>query len=242
MLNEYNNLKLKDNLNIKIKKLRCADYIASMYGTKLSTGIYHLSDQGKRADITTVRKFVITNPMYLVSEMSKCQLINFRNIVADMDSILALKCTYKGVSGIGESGTNSIPEVYRHLDISNMGVLDPDASSPTDPGISGSLVPLLKLYGNGYFSDFREPLSWDAEYAKLYNLYKDSRGLVDILEYKKKILDDQTVTDEDINMAQEGSNIIQNIAQAVPQPSIEDEIRDTDPRIPLEASGRIEYR
>ena len=43
-------------------------------------------------------------------------------------------------------------------------------------------------------------------------------------------------------MAQEGSNIIQNIAQAVPQPSIEDEIRDTDPRIPLEASGRIEYR
>ena len=237
MINEYNNLKLKDNLNIMTKKIRCADYIASMYAAKLSKGIYRLSDQGKRADLSSIRKIIVTNPMFLVSQMSKCQLINFRNIVTDMDSLLALKCTYKGVSGIGESGSNSIPEIYRHLDVSNMGVLDPDASSPTDPGISGSIVPLLKTYGNGYFSDFEEPLTWDSEYMKLCKSYREAKGLTEILEFRKKILDDRTVSDEDIIMKKEAEEVILGMVSNLETPVENEEFIG----LPLEGSGRLYY-
>ena len=236
MINEYNNLKLKDNLNIMTKKVRCSSYIAAMYASKLSTGIYRLSHQGKRADLSYIRKAIVTNPMFLVSQMTKCQLINFRNIVTDMDSFLALKCTYKGVSGIGESGSNSIPKIIRHLDVSNMGVLDPDASAPTDPGISGSLVPLLKTYGNGYFSDFQEPLTWDSEYMKLVSQYREATGLTEILDFKKRVLG-MEIDQSDVDNAKMTESSILNIASSVEPAEKEEELIG----LPLEASGRIYY-
>jgi len=235
MINEYNNLKLKNNLNIMTKKLRCAEYIASIYAAKLSKGIYRLSDQGKRADLSSIRKVIVTNPMFLVTSMTRCQLINFRNIVTDMDSLLALKFTYKGISGIGENGGNAIPEIYKLLDVSNMGVLDPDSSSSTDPGISGSIVPLLKIYGDGYFSEFQEPLTWDEEYAKLYNSYKETRGLTEILEFKKLVLEDKTVSDNDILMARDSEDINRGLVSMVLTEDEEPEYIG----LPLEGSGRI---
>jgi hypothetical protein len=237
MINEYNNLKLKNNLNIMTKKLRCAEYIASIYAAKLSKKIYWLSDQGKRADLASIRKVIVTNPMFLVTNMTRCQLINFRNIVTDMDSLLALKFTYKGISGIGETGSNAIPEIYKLLDISNMGVLDPDSSSSTDPGISGSIVPMLKIYGDGYFSEFQEPLTWENEYAKLYNSYKEAKGLTEILEFKKKVLDDTTVTDSDIAMAKESEEIIGQLSSIAVQNEQDSEYLG----LPLEGSGLVTY-
>ena len=235
MICEYNNLKLKDNLNILTKRIRCADYISNIYATKLSRGIYLISDYGKRADLSTIRKFITTNPMYLVKEVAKSQLVNFRNIVTDMDSLLAIKCTYKGESGIGESSSNTIPAIYRQLDVSNMGVLDPDASSPTDPGISGSLVPLLKIYGNGYFSDFKEPVTWDAEYMKLYQNYREATGLTEVLNFRKKVLEDESVSDDDIRLSDESAESIKNMASQVATP--DGEVYG----LPLEGSGLISY-
>lgn len=236
MISEYNNLRMKDNLNIKIKKIRCSEYIAAIYAAKLSTGIYRLSDQGKRAELKSIRRVIATNPMYLVNNLAKIQLVNFRNIVTDMDSMVALKFTYKGVSGIGEK-KSAIPKVYRLLDPSNMGVLDPDSSSPTDPGISGSIVPLLKVYGNGYFSDFKEPLTWESEYAKLYNLYKESRGLVDVLEFKKKVLN-KDISDNELQLSKDSTDTIENINATVASNMYNNESYNG---IPLEGSGNISY-
>lgn len=237
MIYEYNNLKIKDNLNIMTKKLRCAEYISSIYAAKLASNMYRLSHHGKRIDLSSIRKIIITNPMYLVNQMTRCQLINFRNIVTDMDSLLALKFTYKGISGIGENGGNAIPEIYKLLDVSNMGILDPDASSPSDPGISGSIVPLLKIHGDGYFSEFQEPLTWEDEYAKLYNSYKESRGLTEILEFKKKVLNDNTVTNEDIALAKESEEVTKTLSFSALRNEEESEYGG----FPLEGSGLITY-
>jgi hypothetical protein len=236
MIYEYNNLKQKDNLNILTKKIRCADYIAAIYAAKLANNMYRLS-RIKRMDLSAIRKVIITNPMYLVSQMSKSQLINFRNIVTDMDSLLALKFTYKGNSGIGESGGSSIPDVYRLLHISNMGILDPDASSPTDPGISGSVVPTLQSYGNGYFSEFEEPITWEDEYAKLYNSYKETKGMVEIMQFKKRVLNDTTITDEQIERAKDIGEVPENLMPNIAEMEGNSEYSG----IPLEESGRITY-
>ena len=68
-------------------------------------------------------------------------------MVNDMDSIIAIKYTYKGISGIGER-TNQVSQIYRNVDISHIGRIDPDTSSNSDPGLTGSLCPLTKLYDN----------------------------------------------------------------------------------------------
>ena len=236
MIYEYNNLKIKDNLNIMTKKIRCAEYIASIYAAKLASNMYRLSGGGKKIELGSIRKVIVTNPLYLVNNMTRCQLINFRNTVTDMDSLLPLKFTYKGISGIGASGGNAIPDVYKLLHVSNMGVLDPDSSSNTDPGITGSIVPLLQIYGNGYFSEFQEPVTWQDEYAKLYNSYKEARGLVEVLEFRKKVLDDEVTAEELIN-AKDCAEVTKNLTH------IALEVDEDEPYmgLPLEGSGLITY-
>ena len=236
---EYNNLKLKDNLDIRTKRINIADYIAAMYANKLVYGIYNLSDNA-RADIKTIRKALITNPLFLVNKVSRSQLIPFRNTVTDMDAIAALKCTYKGESGIGEASAKSIPKIYRFLDLSNMGILDPDSSSSSDPGISGSVVPSIRLYGNGFFSDYKEPVTWLDEYAQLYDGYRKQRGLVEVMKFSKEVFEPfdhfkMNQPQVDVFMAKEGLEMVKSMAEILtPEEEISEEI-------PLEGSGTIVY-
>ena len=233
MIWEYNNLRIKDNLNILTKKLRCSEYIAAIYGAKLSRGIYKLSDRGKTAELSTIRKFIITHPMYLITQMGRRQLINFRGMVTDMDSLLAMKFTYKG----DEAGIQTISSAYKLLHPSNLGVLDPDASSASDPGVSGSVAPFIKLYNGMYFSKFQEPITWEKEYADLYNSYKNTRGLVEVLDFKRKILGDKTITNNQMIEAEKSAEIARNLVKTIPRNEEESEYGG----LPLEGSGRIQY-
>ena len=234
---EYGLLKLKDNLDITTKKIRHAEYMSAIYATKLSTGIYRLANKGKRADLKDIKRVIYTRPDFLVTEITKSQLVTFRNIVNDMDSVLALKFTYKGISGIGET-SSSIPDQFRHLDISNMGILDPDASSASDPGVNGSLVPFLKVYANGYFSNKQEPITWENEYNKLYDEYKKIRGLKDVVEFKNNVLGKD---DKDTNIINECENVSKNIQISMANNMVNLEPLDSVTGLPLEESGLIYY-
>lgn len=193
ILYEFNNLSMKDNLNTSIKRLRCEEYIPALYAPKLSKGIYRLSDMGEKVDLKSIKRTLITDPMYLVNEVTKCSLINFRDMMTDNDSYLALKYTYKGISGIGESGSNAIPDIYKYIHVTNLGIVDLDSSSPSDPGVSGCIVPLLQLYDNGYFTDFQEPCNWRAELNGQLDQYRKVVARKEVLEFKRFILDDSNV-------------------------------------------------
>ena len=103
MMYEFNSLRQKDNLNIATKKVRWAEYLASLYASKLAVGIYRISDKADKADLNTIRKAIQVPPMHLINAITKCQLVNYKNCVNDLDALIALKYTYKGVSGIGET-------------------------------------------------------------------------------------------------------------------------------------------
>ncbi|MBQ8131002.1 MAG: hypothetical protein IJ193_00760 [Bacilli bacterium] len=242
ILLEFGLLKLKDNLDITTKKIRYAEYIAAIYANKLSLGIYRLSNKGKRADLKDIKRVIYTKPDFLINEIIKSQLVTFKNIVNDMDAFLPLKFTYKGISGIGES-SSSIPDQFRLLDISNMGILDPDASSPSDPGVNGSLTPFATVYDNGYFSNNSEPLTWEKEFNKLYNEYKQSRDLVDVVEFRNNMLGENT----DTSVMKQSSDVLANICETVAKSAIEKDILTnaidsvTGERINLEESGLLYY-
>lgn len=170
MMYEFNALRQKDNLDISTKKIRWAEYVASYYASKLATGIYRISDKGDKADLDQVRKAIQISPMFLINSINKCQLVNYKDCVNDLDAITALKYTYKGVSGIGEK-TNAISNAYRSVHPSHLGRVDIDSSSNSDPGISGTICPLANLYNN-HFTEYQEPSTWRTDLAKVVDMYK----------------------------------------------------------------------
>lgn len=198
MMREFNHLKNKDNLDISTKRIRCAEYIASIYAMRLIQGIYRLSDLGKRVTIDQIKKSINIRPNYLLIHMVKCKLINYRNLVNDLDSLIAIKYTYKGISGIGDKGAKNVPVSIRYVHPSHIGRTDMDSSSKSDPGMSGVICPLTELYNNS-FSDFTEPNFWDTEFDKLMVDYKKLVGRKELLTAKRVLLgDNNTVEDEDI--------------------------------------------
>ena len=183
MMYEFNALRKKDNLDISTKKVRYAEYIAALYASRLAVGIYRLSDKGDKADLDTVRKAIRIPPMYLMNAITKCQLVNYKDCVNDLDALTALKYTYKGVSGIGEK-SNAISSAYRAIHPSHLGRVDIDSSSNSDPGVSGTLCPFNTLH-DLHFIDFKEPSTWDIEINKMINQYKSMNNKIEICRLVK---------------------------------------------------------
>ena len=219
LLCEFNNLKMKDTMNITTKKVRCAEYIAAIYAKKLTTNIHRLSNKGKKINLKEIERTINIKPDWLIVEITKSQLVGFRNIVNDMDAFLATKFTYKGISGVGDTngsnGSRSIPNQFRLLDISNMGILDPDASSPSDPGVNGSIIPFLKLHTNGYLSDNKEPITYEKELKELSDEYKKIKGLREVIEFKHNVLDDNNVTTEDVAIANQTELVANHVTETL---------------------------
>ncbi len=191
ILREFYALKKKDNYDVSIKRIRFGQYVAATYIFKVIKGINRVSDQNNRITTESIKRAIRTDPMYLVNAISKSNLVTYRNMVSDMDGLLALKYTLKGISGIGETDSNSIPDSIRFVHPSHLGRLDLDASSDNNPGITGMISPFIKL-DHGYFSDKNEPDSWDERYQEMYEVYKRHEGLREIFEFKDKLLNINT--------------------------------------------------
>lgn len=187
MVREYNNLRLKDNLDISVKRIRFAEYVASLYVMKIAKGIYRVADQNKRASIESITRAIKTDPMYLLKAIVLSKMISYRNMVSDMDSMQALKFTYKGVSGLGENGSKSIPDIYRSIQPSHIGRVDLDASSDGNPGITGTLNPFLEM-DNGFFSNYEEPHTWQDNYDQTVAEYYKAKGMKEAVEFQQNLL------------------------------------------------------
>lgn len=203
IIREFSELRQKDNLDVSTKRLRYAEYIAALYAMKLSTGIYRISDEGTNVTLNQIKKAIYTFPDYLLKMITKDRLVNYKNYVNDLDSLEALKFTYKGVSGLGEEKGSSIPTSYRQIHPSHIGRLDMDSSSNTDPGLSGTICPLTNIYNNS-FSDYQEPNTWRQETDAMLSRYRDLVGLKEAIKLEKMIGVDidparEEILDESIN-------------------------------------------
>lgn len=212
MMREFNNLKIKDNLDISTKKIRYAGYIASLYAMKISKGIYRVADLNKKANLDSIKKAISTPPLYLLGAITKCKLVNYRNMVNDMDAIIALKFTYKGVSGLGEGSSNAIPDIYRAIHPSHIGRVDLDSSSATDPGITGTICPLVQIY-NGSFSEYDEPNYWESEFAELMKNYRSTTGLKELAIFKKDVLNIDTT--EELAVINDSLNTMKQLIKPI---------------------------
>ena len=187
IMREFNSLRMKDNLDISCKKIRFAEYIASLYAFKIAKGIYRVSDMSKKATILSIRKAIRTDPNFLLVAITKSKMVSYRNMVSDMDSMQALKFTYKGISGLGENSNQSIPDIYRSIHPSHIGRVDLDSSSDGNPGITGTICPYANVY-DGFFDEYQEPNEWEKEFFETMEEYKKAMKLKDALIFEEKIL------------------------------------------------------
>ena len=188
---EFNELRAKDNLDVSIKKVRYAEYIAQLYADKLARGIFRVSDKADKATLNDLRKAVKIAPMYLLNAITRCQLVTYKGCANDLDSLFALKYTYKGVSGIGEK-SNAIPSSYRQIHPSHLGRVDLDSSSPSDPGVSGTICPLSSLH-NSYFKDFSEPNTWEKNRAELLDMYRNMNSKITMCKIVDMVKSDANI-------------------------------------------------
>lgn len=202
MVCEFSALRAKDNLNILTKRIRIAEYIAAMYASKLNLAFYRIPDIGQRVSIESLRKVVVTDPMYLIKQVASSNLVAFRDIVTDCDATEVTKYSIKGQSGLGDNSSNSIPVIYRYPHESKFGIIDMDAASPGDPGVTGIICPMTKLYGSSHsFSEFEEPNSWPETYAKLLDEYHRVTGVKEAIILRNRVLGEDN--SEQLIMAQQ---------------------------------------
>jgi hypothetical protein len=166
LMREFGYLRKKNNVDVSLKRLRIGEPIAAIYAAKLSSAIYSLSDSGKKVTLQAVKRRIYTNPMYVLNNLvNQSNLVAYRDLVNDDDATLALKYTYKGISGLGENGA-SIQQSYRYVDPSHAGIVDLDSSTTSDPGMSGTICPMAKVYNRNSFSEYQEPNFWEEKYKK----------------------------------------------------------------------------
>lgn len=188
MMREFSYLKQRDNIDISTKHPRKADeYLPAIYAKKISTGIYRISDKGKNISFKDVTRVIDTAPDYILKSINSANLVDYVDLVNDNDAELALSYTYKGISGLGDQGNGTaVPIIYRSVHPSHLGRVDLDSSSASDPGLSGIICPMAKVY-DGSFSNYEEPNGWEDFYKDTLSELKDLYGIRQGFELKRKL-------------------------------------------------------
>jgi hypothetical protein len=93
MMQNYNELRLKDNLNLNNKRLRCNEYVAGLLTLEFSKRLYRLITLGSKA---TMQDFVDTFKFgnnILLQKMHSSGLLIFDDTVNDMNFFSKFKFT-----------------------------------------------------------------------------------------------------------------------------------------------------
>lgn len=191
-IREFSNLRVKDNLDLTHKRIRCAEYIASFYAMNLSKKIHRLSfNTGKSATLHEIRSHLRTDVMAVINSISnsKSSLRMYKDNVSDLDAYNGVKFTFKGVSTMGGDGkkTATLPDTTKRIYPEYLGRLDLDTSGASDPGMSGVLCPYVNLH-DGKFADNPEPLTWEEEYQETLNDYHSMVSRKEVMTFRNEVL------------------------------------------------------
>jgi hypothetical protein len=142
-----------------------------LYIAKINTGLFRISEINKKNNrkdnLKKIEQAINIRPLFLLSCIMKNSLKGFVNMVNDRDSMLMLKYTIKGPSGPGDKNSKNISTTLRRIDPTQIGIIDINSSSASDPGVVGMLCPLNKKIYDGKFTEEMEPHEWQSTFDDL---------------------------------------------------------------------------
>jgi hypothetical protein len=236
ILQNFNPLCMKDNCNLATKRVRFGEYIAIHYARKLAYSIRRIANLTSKVNMKKLKQVVQIKHSYLIDQLkSKCTLINYNNAVNDDDCILGLSYSFKGITGIGENKASAVPTKYKLVNPSHLGRVDMTDSSNSDPGMSGTLIPYLKL-DDGYMSDFQEPCKGGDDLNKLYEEYKRMNNIVEVSLAKRMMLGSNGEWQTVHNQLLAFEDMIKNVSAVAASLGPAEEIENG---YPLDSEGNI---
>jgi hypothetical protein len=149
MLRNFDGLSKEDNQDLTNKRIRIYEYMLYPLRKYFSDHIYRVLNSTTRSANILQRIFSNLNPMYIIKQTVVNELLRYYNSTNEMNLYSCLlKYTFRGPQSI-----NKTVSVYqRDLHPSYTGRLSLVASSASDPGISGTLVPFVEMH-DYFFTD-----------------------------------------------------------------------------------------
>lgn len=185
MILNFNTLKSRNNMDMNNKRIRRHEYIVmSSLGKKVSENINKLIEKKSKSKMNTMdtllELFNFPSDIILSGMKNIGDVVKNDDIVNDMSFLQELAYSSKGPNSLGETSSKMISAKYRYLHPSQLGILDLNVSSNSDPGMSGSFVPFVKLYDGFFFNPNPDPCN--AEYDGLKELYDYIKANKEVLK------------------------------------------------------------
>lgn len=176
MILNFNTLKARNNMDMMNKRVRKNEYIVmSSLGKKVSENINKLIEKKSKSKMNTMdtllELFNFPSDIILSGMKNLSDVVKSDDIVNDMSFLQELAYSSKGPNSLGETSSKMISAKYRYIHPSQLGILDLNVSSNSDPGMSGSFVPFVKLYDGFFFNPEHDPCN--AEYDSVKAIHDD---------------------------------------------------------------------
>ena len=144
----FDYLSTTDGQDLTNKRIRLYEYVLYPLRSYFGKKIYSILTD-PTVSIQKIEKiFTSLSPMYLIKECITSELLHYFNSTNEYNLYGALlRYTFGGPQGY----TNSVSIAQRSLHPSYTGRLSLIASNAGNPGISGTVVPFIKVY-DGYFT------------------------------------------------------------------------------------------
>lgn len=156
LMQNFNELRKKDNLSIKYKRLRRREVVAASITKDISRRISNIIKKGSKVELKDILNAMKIPANLLIQKMNKSNLFRFDDIINDNLSIMKLTYTIKGPNSVGGNNSNKISKAIRGIHPSYLGHIDILHCGNSDPGTSGVLNPFTDMKSM-YFDEEPEP-------------------------------------------------------------------------------------
>lgn len=182
MLTNFDELKSRNNIDMKNKRVRVNEYMVdSSLGKKINENINKFIETKSKSRmniIDTVLELLNFPSDIIVSNMRNLNdLLKSDELVNDLTFLQDIAYSAKGPNSLGEGSPNSIANKYRYVHESMVGSIELFATSNSNYGLSGYFTPFVKTYNGYYFTPEGEPCSARYEFDKA--LHDDEHMEVD---------------------------------------------------------------
>lgn len=161
VIQHYDEIRNKDNLDFKNKRLRGHEQYSALLDETISSKIKTLissNDEGRPDNIVDkYRKFFSYRGRELTSKMHQARLIRNDDSVNDMDMFNKLKYTKKGPNSLGNKNTRNIAAAQRAIHVSEIGIDSLCTCSASEPGLTNFINPLCETDGLYFKNSNPEP-------------------------------------------------------------------------------------
>ena len=124
MMEEYNDLRMKDNVDLANKRVRRNEIFSCLLTLEFSMKLNRLMGLGGKATMDNYREVFSFPGDIMIQEIHASGIGRYNDIINDMDFFSKFKWTIKGPQSLGNKNSNNIGVLYRGIHPSFLGRID----------------------------------------------------------------------------------------------------------------------